>query len=179
MANRLCNHDHSNKVTFQYCLWDFLRECGEPDVGGLEKSRNTEAPSETEKMSLRRIVNTAKFYAFLVSENALTLTILKTLNFSTVGQSARLFLQLFLSNVIINSQSQAGTDRRDPQALVGIYLKIVQMPTVSQGILFFLHHFVRKADLGHSEEEQEIIRWGCGILKEVGQRARRSQEEMV
>jgi nucleolar MIF4G domain-containing protein 1 len=155
-----------------------LRECGEPDVGGLERSRNVEAPSETEKMSLRRIVNTAKFYAFLVSENALTLSILKTINFSTVGQSARLFLQLFLSNLIINSQIQGGADRRDAQSLVSIYLKVVQLPAVSQGILFFLHHFVRKADLGQTEEEQETVRWGCGILKEVGQRARRSQEEM-
>lgn len=155
-----------------------MRECGEPDVGGLERSRNVEAPSETEKMSLRRIVNTAKFYAFLVSENALTLSILKTINFSTVGQSARLFLQLFLSNLIINSQGQGGADRRDAQGLVSIYLKVIQLPAVSQGILFFLHHFVRKADLGQTEEEQETVRWGCGILKEVGQRARRSQEEM-
>ncbi|KAI8578062.1 hypothetical protein K450DRAFT_248840 [Umbelopsis ramanniana AG] len=179
VANRLCGHDHSFKVTLQYCLWDFLRECGEPDVGGLERSRNVEAsPSETEKISLRRIVNTAKFYAFLVSENALTLSILKSINFSTVGQSARLFLQLFLSNLIINSQSQGGADRRDAQSLVSIYLKVVQLPAVSQGILFFLHHFVRKADLGQTEDEQETVRWGCGILKEVGQRARRSHEEL-
>lgn len=177
MANRLCSHDHSFKVTFQYCLWDFLRECGEPDVGGLERSRNIEAPVETGKVTLRKVVNTARFYAFLVSENALTLAILKTINFSTVGQSARLFLQLFLSNVILNSQD--GTGKRDPQALVTIYLKVVSMPAVSQGLLFFLHHFVRKAEhLGNNEEELEIIRWGCGILKEVGQRARRSHEDM-
>ncbi|CAG8602598.1 10054_t:CDS:2, partial [Funneliformis mosseae] len=77
ISQKLCEHDHSYKITFQYCLWDFLRECGESDIGGMELVKNT--PSTTmEDIPLRRIVNLSKLYALLLTGGQLSIIILKT-----------------------------------------------------------------------------------------------------
>lgn len=77
IALRFCNYDHSFKITFQYCLWDFLRECGENDVGGMELIKNTPIKSEVKEVPLRKLVNMAKLYATLISERELSIAILK------------------------------------------------------------------------------------------------------
>ncbi|RUS18583.1 hypothetical protein BC937DRAFT_88599 [Endogone sp. FLAS-F59071] len=178
IANRLCGHNHSFKITFQYCLWDFLREMGEADVGGLEKVKSLESlhASDAPSVPLRRSVNLAKFYAWLVSEHALSLVILKTVHFTTLRPSSRFFFQLFFANVITNSQTRAQvTGRRDAKALVDIVLKVAPLPTLAQGVLFFLHHFVKKAEfLGEGAEkdkEKELIIWGYDVIKESVQSA--------
>ncbi len=76
VSKRLCEVDHSYKVTFQYCLWDFLRECGESEVGGLERSASENAVMEESKnIRLSKLMNMAKFYASLVADGALTLAV--------------------------------------------------------------------------------------------------------
>lgn len=77
ISQKLCENDHSFKVTFQYCLWDFLRECGENDIGGMELVKNTSASSTVEKIPLRRIVNLSKLYALLLTGGQLSVIILK------------------------------------------------------------------------------------------------------
>ncbi|CAG8518415.1 18985_t:CDS:2 [Racocetra fulgida] len=78
IAQRLCDYDHSFKVTFKYCLWDFLRECGEGDVGGIgETMNNIPENNSSEKISLRRIVNLAKIFAWLIVNGGLSIIILK------------------------------------------------------------------------------------------------------
>ncbi|RUS25886.1 hypothetical protein BC938DRAFT_471513, partial [Jimgerdemannia flammicorona] len=173
IANRLCGHNHSFKITFQYCLWDFLREMGETDVGGLEKVKSLESLRVADSLvvPLRRTVNLAKFYAWLVSENALSLVILKSVNFTALRPSSRLFFQLFFGHVIMNSQTRAQVaGRRNAQAVADVFLKVASIPTLAQGVLFFLHHFVRKGKFlsegPEKDKEKELVMWGCGIVKE-------------
>lgn len=151
---------------------------GETDVGGLEKVKSLESlhASDAPAVPLRRSVNLAKFYAWLVSEHALSLLILKTVHFTTLRPSSRFFFQLFFANVITNSQTRAQvTGRRDAKALADIFLKVAPLPTLAQGVLFFLHHFVKRAEfLGEGAEkdkEKEIVIWGYGIIKESLQSA--------
>ena len=80
ISQKLCEYDHSFKITFQYCLWDFLRECGENDVGGMELVKNipsTTTATTIEKIPLRRIVNLSKLYALLLTGGQLSMIILK------------------------------------------------------------------------------------------------------
>ncbi|KAG1463225.1 hypothetical protein G6F55_002515 [Rhizopus delemar] len=100
VSKRLCEVDHSFKVTFQYCLWDFLRECGESDVGGLERSSN-ENYIESKDIRLSRIVNMAKFYASLIADGALTLVILKSVNFMNLQKNGRIFLETLFANIFL------------------------------------------------------------------------------
>ena len=77
ISQKLCEHDHSFKITFQYCLWDFLRECGVNDIGGLELVKNAPSSTAVEKIPLRRIVNLSKLYALLLTGGQLSVIILK------------------------------------------------------------------------------------------------------
>ncbi|CAG8736071.1 15565_t:CDS:2, partial [Acaulospora morrowiae] len=167
IAQRLCNYDHSFKITFQYCLWDFLRECGEDDIGGMELVKIAPIKNkESEKVELRRLVNVSKLYAMLLSSGELSVIILKTASFTKLHPQSRLFFQLLFSNVIILTQTQ-NARKRNPQVLAQIFLKALPNPTLSQGILFFLHHFVKKGGILKDENEKEIVKWGCDVIKQA------------
>lgn len=161
VSKRLCEVDHSFKVTFQYCLWDFLRECGESDVGGLERSSN-ENYIESKDIRLSRIVNMAKFYASLIADGALTLVILKSVNFMNLQKNGRIFLETLFANIFL--QLHAG----GAQAVANIFGRVREFRTLSQGLLFFmLGTVVQCKKSGLEQEEIEKVQWGCKIAKEV------------
>ncbi|CAG8610468.1 20798_t:CDS:10, partial [Cetraspora pellucida] len=152
IAQRLCDYDHSFKVTFKYCLWDFLRECGEGDIGGIgETMNNMPENNSSEKISLRRIVNLAKLFAWLI-----------TVTFTKLQSQSCLFFQLLFSNIILIQN----VNRRYPKLLAKIFINVVHIPMLAQGIMFFLHHFVKTGDI-LKEEEKEVVKWGCDVVKKV------------
>ncbi|KAF0396836.1 ARM repeat-containing protein [Gigaspora margarita] len=165
IAQRLCDYDHSFKVTFKYCLWDFLRECGESDVGGI-MLKSMPVTNTPEKISLRRIVNLTKLFAWLIVNEGLSVISLKTVTFTKLQSQSRLFFQLFFSNIILTQN----TNKRNPQLLAKIFINAVHDPTLAQGIMFFLHHFVKAGDI-LEEEEKDIVEWGCDVIKKVIRRS--------
>ncbi|CAG8801846.1 12142_t:CDS:2, partial [Racocetra persica] len=161
IAQRLCDYDHSFKVTFKYCLWDFLRECGEGDVGGIgETMNNIPENNSSEKISLRRIVNLAKLFAWLIVNGGLSIIILKTVTFTKLQSQSRLFFQLLFSNIILIQNANG----RKPKLLAKIFINAVHNPILAQEMMFFLHHFVKTGDI-LKEEEKETVEWGCDIVK--------------
>ncbi|KAI7891554.1 uncharacterized protein EV154DRAFT_464139 [Mucor mucedo] len=162
VSKRLCEVDHSFKVTFQYCLWDFLRECGETEVGGLERSASENHTEESKNMRLSKLMNMAKFYASLVAEGALTLAILKSVNFMSVQRNARIFLEIFFANLLLQLHSGGA------QAIANVFGKIIELRTLSQGCIFFmLESVVRGKHSGLGEEDLEKVQWSCKIAREV------------
>ncbi|RIB13752.1 hypothetical protein C2G38_2144385 [Gigaspora rosea] len=165
IAQRLCDYDHSFKVTFKYCLWDFLRECGESDVGGI-MLKSIPVKNTSEKISLRRIVNLTKLFAWLIVNGGLSVISLKTVTFTKLQSQSRLFFQLLFSNIILTQN----TNKRNPQLLAKIFINAVHDPTLAQGIMFFLHHFVKAGDI-LEKEDKDIVEWGCDIIKKVIRRS--------
>ncbi|CAG8457939.1 2656_t:CDS:10 [Scutellospora calospora] len=151
IAQRLCDYDHSFKVTFKYCLWDFLRECGEIDVGGIEMMKSISIKNSSEKIPLKRIVNLAKLFAWLI-----------TVTFTKLQSQSRLFFQHLFSNIILIQN----TNKRNPQLLSKIFIITVHIPILAHGIMFFLHHFVKSGDI-IKEEEKELVEWGCDVIKKA------------
>ncbi|KAI9277837.1 hypothetical protein BY458DRAFT_504185 [Sporodiniella umbellata] len=161
VSKRLCEVDHSFKVTFQYCLWDFLRECGESDVGGLERT-SSENFAESKDVRLSKIVNMAKFYAPLIADGALTLAILKSINFMSIQRNGRIFLEILFTNILLQLQSGGA------QAVANVFGKVREFRTLSQGIVFFLlGTVVQCKHSGLQDNEVEKVQWGCRIAKEV------------
>ena len=83
IAHKLCSYNYSFKVTLQYALWDFMREMGESDVGGLGRLESMGSGDEglgdgegvnddDQQVPLRRIANIAKFYGWLVNKQSLS-----------------------------------------------------------------------------------------------------------
>ncbi|CAG8578533.1 11348_t:CDS:10 [Ambispora leptoticha] len=196
LAERLCAHDHSFKITFQYCLWDFLRECGEDEVGGMEllkKTINTDNDFESgigDKVPVRKIVSLAKLYAWLLACGQLSIVVLKTLSFTKLKSQTRLFLRLLITHTIILSQRKqnltstkskfiVNSQKRhhlNPNLIATIFKRAIPNPALSQGLLFFTQQFVMNSQMLSSEkekgvinveEEQDMIKWGCKVIKDV------------
>ncbi|ORX72749.1 hypothetical protein DL89DRAFT_264955 [Linderina pennispora] len=159
---KLCSYHNSYRLTMQYALWDFLREMGETDVGGLGRI-NTDEGNETD-VPLRRIVNVAKLYAWLIDKQVLSLLILKTVTFAKVGHKARVFFQILFSTLFLLHKKQSD---QDVEALRETFVKAVPNATMCQGIMFFFHHFVKDCALV-SDAEKPLMRWGCKIAKHGG-----------
>ncbi|KAI8394084.1 uncharacterized protein BYT42DRAFT_508027 [Radiomyces spectabilis] len=161
VSRRLCESNHSFKVTYQYCLWDFLRDCGETEVGGLDRS-STESAGDHKNIRLSRIVNIAKFYASLIANHALSLAVLKSVNFMTLGTNGRIFLEILFANIILQCKEGG------PQAIANVFGKINQMRTLAQGCIFFMQESVVTAKhLSLDEQDMETVRWGCKVAREV------------
>ncbi|KAF9944942.1 suppressor of glycerol defect [Mortierella alpina] len=193
VGQRLCQHDHSFKITFQYSLWDLLREMGATDVGGMEKVKDgqviglDDGSSGGKKVALRRIVNISKMYSFLITSQDLSLVMLKTVTFTSLPSQPTMFFQLLMTNIILSSQPQVHSphaqqqqdqkeDRKEKarynaQALADIFIRAAVNPTLAQGIIFFLQAFVKKGQVCQTEKEKETVKWGCSTVREVLQGA--------
>ncbi|KAF7720685.1 suppressor of glycerol defect [Apophysomyces ossiformis] len=163
VSKKLCEYDHSFKVTYQYCLWDFLRDLGEMEVGGLERSSEAAAlAGNGRSIRLSRVVNVAKFYAYLIAQGALSLSVLKSVNFMTLTDKGRIFLEIMFANIFLLSKEGGA------QAVANVFGKISTLPTLAQGCVFFLHESVITGK--HSslnETEMETVRWGCKLAREI------------
>ncbi|KAL0086326.1 hypothetical protein J3Q64DRAFT_1848419 [Phycomyces blakesleeanus] len=163
VSKRLCEYNHSYRVTFQYCLWDFLRDLGESGVGGLDRAAS-ETPTVTDGKSVRlsRVVNVAKFYAYLIANNSLSLVILKSVNFMTLGHKARIFLETLFANIFLQCKEGGA------QAVANVFGKIHEMRTLAQGCIFFIQESVISGkNSALTAEEMETVRWGAKIAREV------------
>ena len=84
VCQELCRFSHSYKITLQFCLWDFLRELGESNVGGVEllKRRDELGFSPQGKSIGRcRLKNTARAYSWWVAKDCCSLAIFKVFRF--------------------------------------------------------------------------------------------------
>ncbi|GAN08931.1 mif4g ma4 domain-containing protein [Mucor ambiguus] len=164
VSKRLCEVDHSFKVTFQYCLWDFLRECGESEVGGLERSatENSVLDEGNKNIRVSKLSNMAKFYASLIADGALTLAVLKSVNFMSVQRNARIFLEILFANLLLQLHSGGA------QAIANVFAKILELRTLAQGCQFFmLDTVVHGRHTGLGQAELDKVQWSCKIAREV------------
>ncbi|KAI8979497.1 hypothetical protein BDF20DRAFT_835509 [Mycotypha africana] len=164
VSRRLCEVDHSFKITFQYCLWDFLRECGETEVGGLERTtaENHVDDDNAKQIRLSRLANLAKFYAALIAEGALTLAVLKSVNFMSVRRNGRIFLEILFAHLFLQLHASGA------QAVANVFGKILDSRTLAQGCNFFIAESVVNAKhTGLNENELEKVLWGCKIAREI------------
>ncbi|OUM59447.1 hypothetical protein PIROE2DRAFT_52228 [Piromyces sp. E2] len=84
IAQKLCFYSHSHKITFQFALWDFLKET-------------------IETCPLHKLLNTGKLYAHLIACKSLSMSIFKIVDFTNLSSPR---LQLFLRIVILNTLSR-------------------------------------------------------------------------
>lgn len=124
----LCRSSHSYKVTLQFCLWDFLRDLGETNVGGAEVIKSLKDEDGlgggfgVKSVSATRSRNVALAYAWLVAKDAVTLAILKVcltayspctityvqtqpVDFTVIEPQTHIFLRDFFTSLFLSTQS--------------------------------------------------------------------------
>ncbi len=180
IARRLCGElGRRIKVSFMFTLWNVFKRMGE--TGDLDEDDEDEAglhgEDEENPLSMKAIVNLAKMYASLIADNALTLGILKTLNFAYLQPKTKTFVELLMISVIQQSQKQKKKKKSkskskskgeeqpalDEKSLVEIFMRTRDTPQIVKGCIFFLKKIVAKTDIVASEKEQVMVKWGVRV----------------
>ncbi|KAL0574986.1 suppressor of glycerol defect [Marasmius crinis-equi] len=176
VCQHLCQFSHSYKITLQYCLWDFLRDMGETEVGGMEVIKNLAQDEgfDIKTISSSRMRNVAKAYAWWIAKDCINLSVLKPIDFTQVNPQARKFLDELFVNIFLSSQSsspliEVGTSAtRNRGSVEEIFLKATKLQTLAMGILFFFSKMFRfEGDDKLGEETKRLVKWGVGVAKDT------------
>ncbi|KAI8620199.1 armadillo-type protein [Chytriomyces sp. MP71] len=145
VATKFCTASHGFKITFQYALWDSIREF--ENAEDEDNDDNDDGESASNKI-LRRVSHLAKFYSTLVAGTFLGLTILKSLDFATLSTYPALFCQLFFTHLMSSTApvSVNPAAAKSPDAHVrNIFERlkaIKESQDLCEGIEFFLEQYV-------------------------------------
>ncbi|OCH94379.1 hypothetical protein OBBRIDRAFT_789292 [Obba rivulosa] len=183
VGQQLCRTSHSHKITLQFCLWDFLRDLGETNVGGAEIIKNLGDADMSgfnlKNISSTRMRNIARAFGWWIAKDCCTLAILKPVDFTLLKLQSQTFVKELLTQIFVNSQLSSpslSTDSNDlPQSrnrgpLEDIFLKATRIQALVIGLVYFIgEHFgkARREDSGFlkwaSQVAIEILRTGTGV----------------
>jgi nucleolar MIF4G domain-containing protein 1 len=134
VAALLCSENRQNKITAQYCLFDFF------------KSMDDDSLKET------RIINVARFLAHLVCEFHVSIAVVKPLDVSSLTDAGTLFLSTLLltifSSRIVEKVFHQVVDRIATSKDFSI---------VREMLLFFLQHALKEIPTAIDHIENEIM----------------------
>lgn len=121
-------------------------------------------------------------YGTLIAEGALTLGILKNLNFVYLQQKTSMFVKLLIITIIQKTQERKkkkkeskkeqnkdsdntnGDNGQDKRPLMEVFLHTHNTLQVIKGLIFFVCRIDTKTDIVLSEKEQKLIKWGCKVV---------------
>ncbi|KAF9243388.1 hypothetical protein BU15DRAFT_86369 [Melanogaster broomeanus] len=170
VCQQLCQTSHSYKITLQFCLWDFLRDLGEVNVGGAEIIKNLkddDARFEVKSISSSRMGNVAKAYAWWISKDCCSLTMLKPVDFTVLKPQPRKFLKELFVQIFVASQASSpmlttsfdGQSTRNRGAVEEIFMKATKIENLGLGLMFFLSHAFNG--------EEGLVKWASTVARET------------
>ncbi|CUM53778.1 uncharacterized protein AC631_00260 [Debaryomyces fabryi] len=191
LASKLCDN-HSNRKTFQFMLWDLIKDFEGSDGHGSDDEDEDflgfDTSDEDDESRLKRISNLGRFFGYLLAEGSLPLHVLKSVNFLIASNDTVLFLELvllvFLDHVgkksQINSVGAGLTGSRtgktmyeqkyDDKILIERLIKAQEQQTLLRGLQYFLQDKVKASDFISGKKQRKRIEWGvdamCDIIDE-------------
>ncbi|KAJ3434357.1 nucleolar mif4g domain-containing protein [Anaeramoeba flamelloides] len=123
LGNRLCEYSKNFKITFQYTFWDQFKLLKET--------------------KLSRIVNMAKLISHLIILGAVSISVLKTLDFTKLTKNSLILARVLFTNLIIGA---------DLQKIISIFTnlrEVQELFELKEGILFLL--------LNHVKHQKQLI----------------------
>ncbi|KAI5967668.1 SGD1 [Candida margitis] len=182
LANSLCD-SHSFRKTFQFMLWDLLKELDGNDIDDDEEVNVLGINDGDEETKLKTILNLGRFYGYLLAEDSLPLHSLRTVNFLTSSSDTILFLEVVLVTFLdqIGKKSRknqlgAGmfidkaskTDHLfDDRLLVECVIKAKDQITLLRGLQYFLQEKIKASDLITKEKQRVRVNWGVDAMFDV------------
>ncbi|GAA6028747.1 hypothetical protein JCM8097_007375 [Rhodosporidiobolus ruineniae] len=181
VAHRLCSKSHGFQITLQYCLWDFLRELGEKGVGGEELVKSLgddDAAGGSSNVSNRRVVNLAKFYAWCLGKEALSITVLKPVPFSTSRTQTLTFLHHLFLYLLLSTQTPSPAlvlpptaSRKDREPIERVFVKAAAHGRLVKGLGFYLEahgtDLVALANRKIGEREGKVVKFGVKVAADT------------
>ncbi|KAL8774949.1 MAG: hypothetical protein Q9209_000428 [Squamulea sp. 1 TL-2023] len=159
LSQRLCSSRGNYKMAFQFSLWGLFKRLGDaPD----DEQNNTE--EDKEALSMKSIVNLAKMFGTLVAEGALTLNVLKVLNFPYLQPRTSIFVELMMIAIICHSQKGVHGSR-DESRVIKTFVQANSNQGLAEGLQQFLKKTVSKTDVAGTKTDNETVKWGCRVAR--------------
>ncbi|XP_063602270.1 nucleolar MIF4G domain-containing protein 1 homolog [Penaeus indicus] len=149
LSNRMCKFDRKYKRLIQFALWDKFKEL--------------------EDLKQREIANLAKFLSHLIGEDAVNLSILKTISFMEVEGQTVSFLRQLLISLLLHPAGADTVDKIFSQLSLSPKLRLLRQ-SLRIFILKFLSSKKQSEDPNHQllsrriEMATEILNKGGGVL---------------
>ncbi|KAK4983479.1 suppressor of glycerol defect [Elasticomyces elasticus] len=159
IARKLCS-DRKIKKAFEFSLFNLFGRMGEK----RDEDDMDDDDDEREAVATREVVNLARLFGNLIADGGMSITALRNLCFAYLQPNTRIFVEVLLVTVIVQSQKQRKD--RDAKALLDIIAGVQFAPQMVQGLRYFLEKTVAKADLAADRKEKETIRWGSAVAIE-------------
>ncbi|TKA69274.1 hypothetical protein B0A55_08516 [Friedmanniomyces simplex] len=179
LARELCGEGGKGVVKgLRFGLWDVLKGL---KGGGEEEEEDSDSEEDGRKrgVGVRKIVNLAKFYGFLIADGTLSLTAVKTADFALLRPDTKastfaevLFTTLFLELRKKNKKSKKSNASSDPEeAVKRLFEGASKAPQMIAGLQSFLRNVVAGGRLVEGSKEVRGVREGCKIAVEALGRA--------
>ncbi|KAJ3972249.1 hypothetical protein EV361DRAFT_970953 [Lentinula raphanica] len=174
VCQHLCTISHSYKITLQYCLWDFLRDLGETNVGGAEVIKGLQGTGDdfgVKSISSVRAKNLAQAFAWWIAKDSITLAVLKPIDFTKLKPQTDLFLRRLFTYMFLSSQTKSpllGTKAslsRNRASIEEIFIKATRLQALAMGLVIFLSRGIRLEDV--DRDTVKLVEWGIEIGKET------------
>ncbi|PVG00263.1 hypothetical protein CPB86DRAFT_844321 [Serendipita vermifera] len=179
VGHRLCEQAHSHKITAQFALWDFLRELGEDEVGGMEVLKNHASKDGAlgNSVSKERTRNLAKLYAWWIAKGAVSIALLKPIDFAKIKPQTQEFLDAMLIDLFVNTQTPIpilsssalsniwGQKKYEKRPLEEVVMKGVKHGSLTRGLIFYLSDLEKRRLRSVSNEQGNFIKWAISVSK--------------
>ena len=145
LSQRLCEHDHKFKFTFQLAFWDAFKQL--------------------EEFKPQRILNLAELLAHLVSSFALSLSVLKVVEFSQLDNGGVCFFNALFHRILL----RGGRSKNASRSVLKVFLRLGKSSdflATSSGIELFFHHHLYTAT-SNDEEDAALLKKRCKAVKEL------------
>ncbi|CCM01388.1 uncharacterized protein FIBRA_03439 [Fibroporia radiculosa] len=173
VGQQLCQTSHSHKITLQFCLWDFLRDLGETNVGGAELIKNLgeDGGFGVKNISSTRMKNVARAYGWWIAKNCCTLAILKPVDFTVLKPRSQTFLKELFTHIFISTQLSTPLLNVDPEnmpttrnrsPLEEVFMKAARMQTLAIGLVYF----ARQA-FNESDDNSGYLNWASQVARDT------------
>lgn len=163
---------HGMRISLQFCLWDFLRDCGEDEVGQIGEHRDTEDDTDEGVPNTRKIINVGKFYGTLLGMQVLPITVLKTLTFSRLQGLTKRFLEIMFTELILTVSRNTKKTSEAEKKLTEIFRRVKTFDesqknsSLKDGIDWFLRKQVSKCSVV-SDDERALLEDGVDTARTI------------
>lgn len=163
---------HGMRISLQFCLWDFLRDCGEDEVGQIGQHRDEENEHNNGAPNVRKIINLGKFFGTLLGMQVLPITVLKTLTFSRLQGLTKRFLEIVFTEMILTVSRNVKKTAEAEQKITEIFRRVKTFDetqkgsALKDGIDWFLRKQVAKTSVV-SGRDKELVSDGVETARTV------------
>lgn len=185
VAAKLCSQ-HSLKKTFQFALWDYIGvlqgEDDDPDAidDGIDKLKSRAQKDST--IELKKTMNYAKLYAQLVADGAMSLDILKTMDFLTAVTEVKIFLELFYVTLFqtLGKRAEAGDQRtkkvgfgdamfetRRDESVLSQILARTKEQNVLRGTQYFQRFVTASTTMPKKQKQRQRVEWASNLIPKI------------